>query len=230
MAYEVTALAPDCWAIQDGNVRMYLLDGGSDAFLIDTGYGSGDLKKLVTSLVSGRIRVINTHCHADHTSGNRQFETFYMGAPDAVNILPACPPDSRFHLVKDGDVIAAGTVSLKVIAIPGHTPGAIALLDEKHRFLFSGDTFAKLFPIYMQFPGQELEAYLHSMLKLRERETDFDRICPCHGELVIEKDYMRKTIECVRGILSGEILPSTARNSDNGYERAYWFEDVAIFH
>ena len=44
---------------------------GTEALLIDTGFGSGDLKELVSSLVSGEITVINTHCHGDHSSGRR---------------------------------------------------------------------------------------------------------------------------------------------------------------
>ena len=40
MPYEVSLLEKGLWAIRDGDVRMYLLDGGSAAFVLETGYGS----------------------------------------------------------------------------------------------------------------------------------------------------------------------------------------------
>ena len=39
-------------------------------------------------------------------------------------------------ILHESDVIAG----MKVIHIPGHTPGSIALLDEKRKVLFPGDT------------------------------------------------------------------------------------------
>lgn len=229
MHYEIHPITSGCWAIQDGNVRMYLLDGGTDAVLIDTGYGSGDLKAKAASLCGGTIHVINTHSHSDHISGNRQFSHFFMGKEDAPAILPVCPPGAHIETVADGAVIRLGTLALEVIETPGHTPGAISLLDRERRLLFSGDTFAKLFPIYMQYPGQDLHQYLRSMRKLQAREAEFDRICPAHGELRIEKAYMKKTIRCCEGIINRSIKAGSAQLADGGMDRAYWFEDVAIF-
>ena len=73
MVYNVIPIMDGVWTIEDGNVRMYLVDGGEGALLIDTGNGSDDLRGLVSTLVKGRITVINTHCHGDHTSANGQF-------------------------------------------------------------------------------------------------------------------------------------------------------------
>ena len=40
--------------------------------------------------------------------------------------------------MKDGDVIRAGAIEVKVLHTPGHTPGSVCYLAGKH--LFSGDT------------------------------------------------------------------------------------------
>lgn len=117
-----------------------------------------------------------------------------------------------------------------MIEIPGHTPGSIALLDEPHRLLFSADSVAKHFPVYMQFPGQDTEKYLSSLKKLKDLQGRYDRICPCHGELEVEQIYLDKMIHCCEGILNGSIRPGTCLNSEGAPERAYWYEDVAIFH
>lgn len=230
MAYEVTQIMDGVRAIQDNTVRMFLIDGGKESILIDTGYGSGDLRSLVSSLVSGEITVVNTHCHDDHTSGNKQFSRFVMGENEADAILPACPENAEIRTVHEGDVIEAGSAHLTVLDIPGHTPGSIALLDEQHRLLFSADSVAKHFPVYMQFPGQDVNDYLAALRKMKALDEKYDRICPCHGELVVEKEYLDKMIRCCEGILDGSLKAGTALNSCGTLERAYWYEDVAIFH
>ena len=205
--YQIISIKEGIWAIQDDTVRMYLLNGKTASVLIDTGYGKGDLEAAVRPYASGKLRVINTHCHHDHISGNRQFHYFYMHERDRDEISQACPEDAVIETVKDGELITAGEISLEVIAIPGHTPGSITLLDRKDRILFSADSFAKEFPIYMQFPGQNLRNYRDSIQKMTALSEHFDRICPCHGELVIEKEYMEKTLNCVDKILSLGQIP-----------------------
>ena len=176
------------------------------------------------------ITVINTHCHGDHTSGNRQFTRFVMSREDLDAIRPSCPDGAWIRTVTDGEEITAGSACVKVLAIPGHTPGSIALLDEKDRLLFSSDAVAKHFPDYMQFPGQDVGKYLESLKKMKALRGRYDRICPCHGELDVEPVYLDKMIRCCEGILDGTIRPGTALNSAGTVERAFWIEDVAVFH
>ena len=65
-----------------------------------------------------------------------------LGVPVAVHAAEAAnlpsPPDLT---LKDGDVLNFGTLSLRVLHTPGHSPGSICLFTSRH--LFSGDT---LFP------------------------------------------------------------------------------------
>jgi hydroxyacylglutathione hydrolase len=85
--------------------------------------------------------VIISHTHPDHL-GAFQAVRDKLRAPMAVHpeeasALPS-PPDIT---IRDGDVVSFGTVSLRVLHTPGHTPGSLCLVTGKH--LFSGDT---LFP------------------------------------------------------------------------------------
>jgi glyoxylase-like metal-dependent hydrolase (beta-lactamase superfamily II) len=52
---------------------MYLLWGDTSALLIDTGYGSGDLRALVSSITDKPVKAVNTHAHFDHIGANYQF-------------------------------------------------------------------------------------------------------------------------------------------------------------
>lgn len=98
--------------------------------------------------------VVNTHGHGDHTHGNMKLKAFtgaeimMHGEDDKMFNSPMGQEMSRSFgftpspdadiLVKDGDEIVVGDVSLKVIHTPGHSPGGICLYGEGH--LFTGDT------------------------------------------------------------------------------------------
>ncbi len=228
--YEKIRLSDEFWAIQDNTVRMYLLDGGSRALLIDTGYGSGDLAGFIKKMLNKEVSVVNTHFHADHTSANGQFHSFYISEADLPEIRPACSDTAEINIVRDGDQIIAGDITLEVIAIPGHTPGSIALLDRTKRRLFSADSVAKNFPVYMQYPGQNICNYRESLHKLYSLKENYDTIWPCHGELYITIRDLENTIECCEGIINGTIEPGIAENADGGIERAYWKDDIAVFY
>ena len=51
-----------------------------------------------------------------------------------------------------GDIIDLGDRPLKIIDIPGHTPGSIAILDVKNRVLISGDSVDGNAATLYQFP------------------------------------------------------------------------------
>ncbi len=55
----------------------YLIVGGKQALLFDTGMGISDVKKVVTELTKLPIIVLNSHTHDDHVGGNWQFATIY---------------------------------------------------------------------------------------------------------------------------------------------------------
>lgn len=85
--------------------------------------------------------VVLTHGHGDHTAGLRAFLE-KTPVPVLAHALDAprlpVPPDG---FLEDGRDISVGSLSLRVLHTPGHTPGSVCLLLGK--VLFSGDT---LFP------------------------------------------------------------------------------------
>lgn len=69
--------------------------------------------------------VIDTHVHADHVSTGRAL----ADAAGAEYVLSErADVASPFKSVSDGDELALGNVTIKILSIPGHTPEHIALL------------------------------------------------------------------------------------------------------
>lgn len=95
-----------------------------------------------------------THCHPDHINGLPELldftkvrvcmhplETGYMrtmavqlGVPADLAQVPA----ANYQPVSDGEEIALGELSIRVLHTPGHTPGSVCYLVNDS--LFSGDT------------------------------------------------------------------------------------------
>ena len=98
--------------------------------------------------------ILETPAHADHLSAAQELKKVFPQAVNAVGEritlvqqtfktvfdLPVdFPTDgSQFdRLLHDGEVVAAGTLSFKVIATPGHTPACVSYLIEDA--VFTGD-------------------------------------------------------------------------------------------
>ena len=96
--------------------------------------------------------IVNTHGHVDHIMGNKEAKEktgakiliHEADAPLLQNIPPmflsffsAKPSPPADVLLKGGDTITIGDISLSVIHTPGHSLGSICLYTDLH--LFTGD-------------------------------------------------------------------------------------------
>ncbi len=71
-------------------------------------------------------------------------------------------------LLKDDEVVEIGSIKLKVISTPGHTPGGVCYLDEKTGVMFTGDTLFKGTFGRTDFPYGSFELLEKSLLRLFE--------------------------------------------------------------
>lgn len=123
--------------------------------------------------------ILETHAHADHISSSQLFKKHYPDVKVAISeriveVQKEFAPvynftesefaahDFDFH-VKDQTVFNAGSLNIRVIATPGHTPACVSYLIEDA--LFTGDA------LFMpdsgsgrcDFPGGSAEALYHSV-------------------------------------------------------------------
>lgn len=84
-------------------------------------------------------------------------------------------------LLKDGESVTVGSVTLKVIATPGHTIGGCCYYSEEDKVLFSGDTLFCESVGRTDFETGDVKALKQSIAKLLELPEDV-RVYPGHGE------------------------------------------------
>jgi glyoxylase-like metal-dependent hydrolase (beta-lactamase superfamily II) len=218
---------------QAEEVISYLILGGNKALLFDTGMGIGNIQAVVAGLTRLPVSVVNSHTHNDHVGDNWRFTDIYgmdtvftranargskedaqaeLAPEELCGALPAgfgvkdyaTKPFHITHWLHDGDKIDLGGRTLKVISTPGHTPDAIALLDEKNGLLFTGDSFY-LGPIYLYRPETDLDAYVASMEKLASLTHRLQLLLPSHNTPVADPSYLPKVVTAIQQVRRGEV-------------------------
>jgi glyoxylase-like metal-dependent hydrolase (beta-lactamase superfamily II) len=216
-------------------VISYLIVGDRKALLFDTGLGIGNIQAVVAGLTKLPVRVVNSHTHNDHVGDNWRFSNVYgmdtdftrasargskedaqaeLAPEEICGSLPrgfdaksyATKPFHVTHWLHDGDEIDLGGRTLRVIATPGHTPDAIALLDNKNGLLFTGDTFYAG-PIYLYRPETDLDAYLASVQKLASLAPHLQLLLPSHNVPVADPSNLSKVVSAMQQVRRGEVKP-----------------------
>jgi glyoxylase-like metal-dependent hydrolase (beta-lactamase superfamily II) len=177
-SYVSEEVAPGVRMIRDSdNDKMFLIRGSKAFALIDTGMGRGALRDYVAGFTGGLpVIVILTHMHGDHIGQAGQFidgSTEYVGTADREAVAQfitrqgasAVAVETHLKPVEDGARIDLGDRALEIHAVPGHTPGSIAILDTATGNLFTGDTFGNNSPLppdvmWMQGYKESLDVYL----------------------------------------------------------------------
>lgn len=202
---EIIKIDAGTWRFEDGFVRFFLVEGDDKAAMIDSGVNSPDAKMLAQSVTDKPIILINTHGDGDHTSGTGAFSEIYMHSFDYYNCeIDKHFPNTSLTPIEDEDVIELGNRPLKVIHIPGHTKGSVALLDIDRRVLYAGDSVQKGH-IYMFGDKREPLKYASSLDKLIKLEKDYDQIYASHDEFLVSANYVKKVKDVWEQLQSGDL-------------------------
>lgn len=205
MAIAMKRIDETTWSFEEPGVRFFLLTGTERALLIDSGMQTHDAKELAEELTALPLSLLNTHADPDHVGSNDEFDSFYMHPAEASNYYNSQKRTGTMLPVWDGDVIDLGDRPLRIITLPGHTPGSIAVLDEKNRRIFTGDPVqdGRIFMFGVQ---REIHAYRHSLLKLQKYADAFDEIYPSHGTCPVKPPLIMELYEAAGKILDGQLI------------------------
>ena len=121
----------------------YYIGSGEEAAIIDP---QRDVQQYIDEAEANgqKIKyVIETHSHADFVSGHLE-----LAAKTGAQIIYGQRANTEFPTlkVKDGDVLNVGSIELKFLETPGHTPEGITILAKDGENadapmkMFTGDT------------------------------------------------------------------------------------------
>jgi glyoxylase-like metal-dependent hydrolase (beta-lactamase superfamily II) len=161
--YEVGNFSVFCYLLGDEETGEGLfIDPASETDFLIAGAKSKGIHKIKY--------IVNTHAHVDHVMGNSEMKNMTGGKilihEDDAEHLIQTPSDllEMFNArlsppadipVKDGDIIKAGNVELKVLHTPGHSPGGMCLYTDG--MVFTGDTLFIGSVGRTDFPGSSWE-------------------------------------------------------------------------
>jgi len=114
------------------------------------------VEKVINFVQNNSLRVhyiLETHAHADHLSGAQDLKSIFTNAKLVIgskitevqktfskiyNLKDLNSRGDQFDILVDEDtVLEAGSINIRVIETPGHTPACVSYLIDKH--LFTGD-------------------------------------------------------------------------------------------
>ncbi|WP_262695946.1 MBL fold metallo-hydrolase [Kordiimonas aquimaris] len=213
-------------------VISYLITGEEKALLFDSGNGLGDIRAIVDKITTLPVTVLASHSHIDHVGGHWQFDTvlapdtpftnnrakgknnaFVREEASSIALCKGLPtgvtvdnhhtkPFTPTMRVEDGSQIDLGGVTLEVLAIPGHTPDSIALLDHKSGRLFTGDSYYKG-PIWLYADETDLAAYRSSIARLAALVPNLNAVHGAHNVPFSNPDELVKVRDGFEAVYTG---------------------------
>lgn len=189
---EVGPLMANCYIIACDETRR--------ALVVDPG---GDADRIIEAVRREGLTVdiiADTHCHPDHISGNCALREGLAAEQEAAPILMAhpaerefiehppmqwlllnmrpgpCPVDATFD---EGDELEVGQLRVRVMHMPGHSPGGVALVGGGN--VFTGDTLFAGSVGRTDLPGGSWPQLADSLRRLITELPGETTVYPGHG-------------------------------------------------
>ena len=131
--------------------------------------------------------------------------------------------------IDDGDVFDLGDRRIEVVAVGGHTPGSIVLIDDKTRICYSGDACNG--NTLIEFDNSlPVSIYLENLKRLKTFASRFDMMYGGHG--IFDSSIIDEGIETASRVvagtddkckdtgITGNIICYAAKRNEDGNGRA----------
>lgn len=178
-----------------------LYDDTKECIVVDPGCFFKEEQKEIAEFIEKNslkvVKLINTHCHIDHVLGNAFVKKTYQ-VPLLLHKIDLevyfavktyaelygfggyeeAPVDG---FLEEGQLVTFGKSSLKVLFVPGHSPGHIALFSEEQNFCIAGDVLFDGSIGRTDLPGGNFDTLISSIHNKLFQLSDDVVIYPGHG-------------------------------------------------
>lgn len=212
-----------------GDACMYYIKGQTKGLLVDTAYGTGDLRGYIQETFQQPYEVIITHGHADHANGIAQWDEVYLNEKDRDlyrlktdvalrrRMLRRTVPDidayddedfqgefqGIFKDLEDGMTFDLGGCTVEIISAPGHTQGMMVLLVKEDRTALFGDACGVCTFLFKP-ESSTVQGYCKTLWKLQSYEDRFDFVLRQHGTCESLKSITEENLTTAEKILNGK--------------------------
>jgi len=158
-------------------------DETKEALIIDAGCSNQqefeELEKFIAGLNLQPKALVNTHCHIDHVLGLRYLHDkynlpFWANKNDYYLITSAVDQGAMFGLevelppaisayIDEDNPVKFGNSELKVLHVPGHSLGHVALYAEADNFILAGDVLFNGSIGRTDLPGGDYDMLIESI-------------------------------------------------------------------
>ena len=169
---------------QENTIVLY--DETGEAVIIDCGcFSKEEGQRLKSFLAENQlmpVALLNTHLHIDHIFGNNfMLDEFGLSARAHEAVKGITPPPALGEYLKDGEVVKFGHSELKVIHVPGHSPGGLCFYSDKDKLLVAGDVLFQGSIGRADLPGGDMNQLLNGIREKLFVLPDDVRVIPGHG-------------------------------------------------
>lgn len=174
-----------------------------EAAIVDPGMTDSRECEAIDSFISlNKLTVkylINTHAHIDHLFGDQYISKKYgVGVAASTddlllssriaeqarmfNLRTDMPAEIKIDIpLKDGDRLMLGNEPIDILAVPGHSPGSIALYCPESKFVVTGDALFRLSIGRTDLPGGNHQQLLDSISRKLLTLPPDTTVYPGHG-------------------------------------------------
>jgi glyoxylase-like metal-dependent hydrolase (beta-lactamase superfamily II) len=145
-----------------------------EAAVIDPSQNGGEIARLIRENDLKLKYIVVTHHHNDHL-GDSYFLKSTLGGLVVAHVASIVEKD---HAVRDGDLLQVGSIHLRIIHTPGHTPDSVCVLADGK--VMTGDTLFIGECGRTDLPGGDPSKMYDSLFHKLARLDDRTEVYPGH--------------------------------------------------